>query len=124
MIDTLKDKMNENNMKMINQLEEIINGFNIKDEKSLQELEENFFVIDNEKVDKIEFCLRKINNDDYIFEFMPSEDVRKLHELKDLFNAEENYEKKLFYLVKMFDIAGYDLYLPYTAYKHIMNGDL
>ena len=124
MIDTLRDKENDNNRKLINKLIDLIEKFNIKDINGLSELEEYFFMVDDKKVDKLDYCINKISHDDYIFELMDSEDIEEMNKLKDLFNEEKDEEKKLYYIIKMFDKAGYDLYLPYTTYKYIMNDQL
>ena len=124
MIEALRDKENDNNHKLIDNLVALIENFNIKDEKGLSELEDYFFMIDDEKVDKLEYCYNKIYHDDYIFEFMDQDKIDEMNKLKDLCNSETDEEKKLYYIIKMFDIAGYELYLPYTAYKYIISGQL
>ena len=124
MIENLESRMTDDNRRIINQLIDLIVQFDITDEKGLADLEEFFFMTDDEKLDKVEFCVGKLNRDHYIFEAMPSEDVTKMFDLMDLCNAESDDEKKLYYIIKMFDLAEYDLYLPSTAYKYIMSGQL
>ena len=124
MIKDLIDKKNEKNNRIIDQLIKLIEDFDIKNEADLKRLEEDFFMVDNQSVDKIEFCSNKIYKDVYIFEFMDYEDIEEMEKLKDLCNSEPDEQKKLFYIIKLFDKAGYELYLPYTAYKYIISGEL
>ena len=124
MIEDLIDKKNDKNNRIIDQLVKLIKDFDIKNEEDLKELEEKFFMVDGQSIDKLGFCTNKMYHDDYIFEFMDIEEIEEMEKLKDLCNSENDEEKKLYYIIKMFDMAGYDLYLPYTAYKYIISEKL
>lgn len=124
MIENLKNKENDNNHDLINKLISLIERFEIKNEDDLSDLEEYFFMADDEKIDKLEFSYNKIYHDDYLFEFMEKDQIDEMNKLKDLCNSEEDTKKKLYYIIKIFDLAGYDLYFPYTTYQFIMSGKL
>ncbi len=117
------NKHNTNNLEIMEELNDIIVGYNINSEEELLEFEKSNF--NNYNLDEILNELLDIYYaDTSIYEYYDIADLAKLEDYENLIKASNNIHDKCLYTLLLLDYARIKLYLPYQAYKLILNDEL
>ena len=125
MKDKIYSKINDENKKIVEELLDIIESEELHSLEDLKKHQDNLFKIDGKymnKNEKINYCINLINNSPYLSEDLDFLEVRDLADMRYKLNDDNcsDIEKEIL-IIKIFSLVDYNMMLPYSAYKFILD---
>ena len=115
LIDVINDHRNDINNDICDKLIDIINNYNINNEDELKHLEDGFFTTNNLH-ERNETKYQAYRLDPTHLEELNQNEISKLENYSDAYNAATNELLKTKYLILIYELLGWNFVFPYTAY--------
>lgn len=123
LVNELLKNINNDNNYLVMDLTDLINACKFNDEEELKKYEDSKFTIDGKVLsdeERVNYCI-SILDPSYDYENLEYEEIQVYKELKNNIDKSSDLDTKIINIIKIFSLTHRDLYLPYQAYKLIIN---
>lgn len=125
LVEELRNKMNNDNYKIIEELAQIIIDLKINSLEELKKQEDDLFVYNNKKLtddERINLCMEMIKYTTGDYDLLSFEEIQKYKQLKLELESNISNEEKIKNLIILFNMTDRDMLFLTEAYKFIING--
>lgn len=125
LVEELRNKMNNDNYKIIEELVQIIIDLKINNLEELKKQEDDLFVYYNKKLtddERINLCMEMIKYTNGDYDLLSFEEIQKYKQLKLELESNISNEEKIKNLIILFNMTDRDMLFLSEAYKFIING--
>ena len=125
LVEELRNKMNNDNYKIIEELAQIIIDLKINSLEELKKQEDDLFVYNNKKLtddERINLCMEMIKYANGDYDLLSFEEIQKYKQLKLELESNISNEEKIKNLIILFNMTDRDMLFLTEAYKFIING--
>ena len=125
LVEELRNKMNNDNYKIIEELAQIIIDLKINNLEELKKQEDDLFVYNNKKLtddERINLCMEMIKYTNGDYDLLSFEEIQKYKQLKLELESNISNEEKIKNLIILFNMTDRDMLFLTEAYKFIING--
>lgn len=124
MIESLKQKKNNQNFKIIDDLIFIIVDQKIKTLEELKKLQESNFIMDNKRLniqETIAYCIALLKDKCYDYEQLNFQEIQVYKQLKNELEKDTSIHQKIKNLILLYAMTDREMLFPYYAYLMIEN---
>lgn len=123
LVNELLKNINNDNNYLVMDLTDLIIACKFNEEEELKKYEDSKFTIDGKVLsdeERVNYCI-SILDPSYDYENLEYEEIQVYKELKNNIDKSSDLDTKIINIIKIFSLTHRDLYLPYQAYKLIIN---